>query len=399
MRKYRYIARDQRGVLIKGVIYGKTVRQSLQQLRGNRLYPIRLKIVDSTGQGIFKLAKKITYLELGLFCRQFSTLIKAGIKIPQALKLLSDQRATPHLQEMIIDLLINLEEGNSLYQGLQEHAEKLPSFFPSLVKAGEMTNSLDEVLDGLARYYTEEDRFQKQIKQLLTYPLILFISTVGVVCFLFFKIIPEFAQIYLSLEAELPLLTNCLLATSRYLKFNFKFILLGFSSSIITLSLLLKSSLVKTWLTKVHYRLPFWGRLQLNLLTGRLARSLSLLLANGLEVFEAIELAVGTSGKQADIFLQQIARYLKGGQTLARSLELIDFFPKVFLEIIDVGERTGSLAKMLKKAAEIYEDDCKNQITRFVTILEPGLLLGVALLVGVIVLAMMLPIFDLLKLF
>lgn len=392
MKRYRYIARDQSGELVKGVIYGQTISQCLQELRGKHLYPIKLT-------SRYQLTKKITYLELGVFCKQFSTLLKAGIAIPRALKLLSDQNAIPHLQEIILDLLLDLEEGKSLYQGFQEKAKQFPSFFSPLIKAGEMTNSLDQVLEELASYYTAEDRFRKQIKQLLIYPLILLITTGGVVGFLFLKIIPEFAQIYLNLEAEMPLLTNCLLAISQFLRSHFKPILIGFSGCTFYLIYVLKYSALKNWFAKVQYFIPIWGRLQVKLLTGRLARSLSLLLGNGLEVLSAIELTVGTSGVQADIFLQQIATYIKQGQSLAYSLDAIEFFPKIFVEMVNVGEATGFLANMLHRAAEMFEEDCKDQIARFVTIFEPGLLLAIALVVGVIVFAIMLPIFDLLKLF
>lgn len=392
MKRYCYIARDQSGELVKGVIYGQTISQCLQELRGKHWYPIKLT-------SRYQLTKKITYLELGVFCKQFSTLLKAGIAIPRALKLLSDQKAIPHLQEITLDLLFDLEEGKSLYQGFQEKANQFPSFFSPLIKAGEMTNSLDQVLEELASYYTAEDRFRKQIKQLLIYPLVLLITTVGVVGFLFLKIIPEFAQIYLNLEAEMPLLTNCLLAISQFLRSHFKPILIGFSGCTFYLIYVLKYSALKDWFAKAQYFMPIWGRLQVKLLTGRLARSLSLLLGNGLEVLSAIEFSVGTSGVQADIFLQQIAIYLKQGQSLAYSLDAIDFFPKIFVEMVNVGEATGFLANMLQRAAEMFEEDCKNQIARFVTIFEPGLLLAIALVVGVLVFAIMLPIFDLLKLF
>lgn len=392
MKRYCYIARDQSGELVKGVIYGQTISQCLQELRGKHWYPIKLT-------SRYQLTKKITYLELGVFCKQFSTLLKAGIAIPRALKLLSDQKAIPHLQEITLDLLFDLEEGKSLYQGFQEKVNQFPSFFSPLIKAGEMTNSLDQVLEELASYYTAEDRFRKQIKQLLIYPLVLLITTVGVVGFLFWKIIPEFAQIYLNLEAEMPLLTNCLLAINQFLRSHFKPILIGFSGCTFYLIYVLKYSALNDWFAKAQYFMPIWGRLQVKLLTGRLARSLSLLLGNGLEVLSAIEFSVGTSGVQADIFLQQIAIYLKQGQSLAYSLDAIDFFPKIFVEMVNVGEATGFLANMLQRAAEMFEEDCKNQIARFVTIFEPGLLLAIALVVGVLVFAIMLPIFDLLKLF
>ncbi|AZR73574.1 hypothetical protein BBF96_09335 [Anoxybacter fermentans] len=380
------------------MIYGKDENECLYQLRANKLYPIKIRPIFRWKEGLLPFSKTINYNEMGNFCRQFSTLLRSGLSIPQALKLLVQQKKSSRLQEIISDLLLSLEKGESLYQGFSKHETKLPQFFCSQIRAGEMTNSLDLVLDRLATYYNQEDHFRKKINQLLAYPLILLISSLGVICFLLFKVIPGFQEIYVSLEANLPMLTYCLMSMSRHLNTNYKKYMIGLLLSVVFLSAVFRVSVVKKWIILFQYRLPIWGRLKKQLLTARLARTLGLLLENGLEVLSAIELTSETLGFPIDDYLKQIAFNLRRGISLTRSLKITRFFPDIFLEMVSIGEESGSLAEMLNRAAEIYEKNCKNQIERFLTFLEPALLMGIALIVGIIIFAVMLPMFEMIKL-
>ena len=343
------------------------------------------------------LSKKITYYEMGVFCKQFAAVLAAGIAIPQALKLLNLQKTSSVLQEVLSSVVQTLEEGQSLYFGFNRFETKLPRFFCQIVRAGELTNSLDLVFERLARYYTQRDQFQKQISQLLAYPCILFLSTLAVISFLFLKIIPGFQGIYESFQAELPLLTTCLMASSNHLQTHLKNYFIGFSFCVIFLSILTKIPQIKQRFIQLQYRLPFFGRLKQMLLIASLAKTWSLLLENGLEVLPAIELAVESSDFLIKIYLNQITSNLKKGLSLTRSLQLTSFFPDIFIEIINIGEESGTLSNMFERAAEMFEEEWKNNIQKFLTIFEPGLLIMIALFVGVIIFAIVQPLFELIK--
>ncbi len=399
MKKFKYSARNHQGKLIKGVIYGFDKEECFVQLRTNNLYPVRLKQILLAREGLFNLSKTIKYAEMSIFCKQFSALIRAGIAIPQALKILRDQKGSPLLKKIIYDLLESLEQGQSLYQGVHRYEERLPQFFSPLIRAGEMTNSLDVVLEDLGIYYHQVDQFRKQISQLLVYPFILLISTLGVICFLFLKIIPDFHQIYSSLNAEMPLLTHCLMTISYNLSLYIKNYLIGCSVCVFSLSYIWKYLNKQNWFNQLQYLLPFWGSLRKKLLTARLARTLSLLLENGLEVLQAIELSRGSAGVLIDQFLIQTITRLRQGVSLTESLQMTHFFPEIFLEMTKVGEEAGVLGKMLAKVAGIFEEDTRGRIEKFVTVFEPILLMTLAIVVGLIVFAIMLPMFDLIKLF
>lgn len=398
MRRYRYTARNKDGDLLKGVIYGQNESDCMQQLRMNHVYPVKVKSMIWREGGFITRIKPIQYLEIGIFCKQFSTLLKSGIAIPQALRLLSIQNRSSKLQGIIYDLLQSLEQGESLYQGFSKHDAKLPEFFSALIRAGEMTNKLGLVLERLSSYYQQEDQFKKQVQQLMMYPLILLVCTFGVIFFIIFKIIPGFQEIYASFEAKLPDITYCLLSISQHLCIHLKKYLIGFLLYLLISSYLLKLTSVKRWLKMSQYRFPVLGKLNKKLLTARLARTWSLLLGNGLEVLPAIELTSETLGSVLEIYLQEIAANLKRGVSLTNALRQTTFFPDLFLEMVGVGEESGSLASMMDRVAEIYETDGKNQMQHFLTILEPALLLTIALVVGIIILAIMLPMFNMIKL-
>lgn len=381
------------------MIYGKERRECIEQLRRGRFYPVKFTAIYWERGGLSPQGGSISYAEMSVFCKQISALLQAGIAVPQALRFLMAQKISRKLQSIITELVQALEEGESLFQGFNRHKTKLPPFFCSLVKAGEMTNTLETVFERLASFYEEEDQFRKQINQLMAYPLILILCTAGVICFLVLKIIPGFQEIYASFDTKLPVVTYCLLAISKHFTLNLKKYLIGFFIMAFSLSRMFKAQAIKQWIIHMQYQLPFWGNLQKKLLSARLARTWSLLLASGLEVLPVVEMTVGTSGILVDAYLQQVAARLKQGVTLTRSLKMARFFPDIFLEMVNVGEESGSLAGMLGRVAEIYEREGKNQIAKFLTILEPSLLIGISLIVGVIVLAVMLPMFDMVKLF
>lgn len=368
-------------------------------MRRGRLYPVKFSAIYWERGGLSLQGVNISYAEMSVFCKQMSALLQAGIAVPQALRFLTVQKVSRKLHSIITELVQLLEEGESLFQGFTRHTTKLPPFFCSLVRAGEMTNTLDSVFERLALFYEGEDQFLKQINQLMAYPLILIFCTAGVICFLVLKIIPGFQEIYASFDTKLPVLTYCLLAISQHFTLNLKKYLIGFFIMVFSLIKMLKAPTVKKWLIQLQYRLPFWGNLQKKLLSARLARTWSLLLNSGLEVLPVVEMTIGTSGILVDAYLHQVALRLKQGVTLTRSLQMTRFFPDVFLEMVNVGEESGSLAGMLGRVAEIYEREGKNQLARFLTILEPSLLIGISLIVGVIVLAVMLPMFEMVKLF
>lgn len=397
MKKYYYVVRTQCGTRVKGVIYGDGRDECTHELRKKQLYLIRLRRGWNFER--FFPARRIRYAEIGVFCKQFSALLQAGLTLPQALVLLHSQKNSPILHALITDVMRSLEEGESLYQSVTRYKSHLPAFFCALIKAGEMTNRLETVFERLAVYYDQEDRFRKQLSQMMVYPVILLVTTMGVIVFLFLKIIPGFSEMYRDFDAELPLLTNCLLAISQHFIFYGYLYLIGLPLLIFPLSYLFKQPKAKQWLSRVQFTLPLIGGWQKKMLAARLARTWSLLLANGLEILPAVELTIGTAGSLVDLYLQQISLHLRQGVTLTRSLRSIALFPEAFIEMVHIGEEAGSLAEMLARIAEMYENEGKTGLERFLTFLEPALLMGIALIVGLIVLAVMLPMFDMIKLF
>ena len=393
-RRYKYKARDIGGNLIKGVISGNDKEQALGQLKKNNLYPFKLKLISRRRKGRLLSFRKIKDLQMSNFCKELSTLLRAGISIPQALRMLSQKKNSYFFKEIIYDLINSLEQGESLYQVLIRYKERLPNYFCSQIKAGEETNSLETVLEQLADYYLNEDQFQKKINQLLAYPMVLLVTSIIVICFMLVKVIPGFQVIYKDFQTDLPLLTHCLLAISSY----YQVILVSLLLCISFLSFFFKIPFLKKKLILLQFKVPIWGKFKKKLETARLARTLSLFLKNGLEILTAVKITSGTLGFPMNQYLERIQVNIQQGKSFAYALRLSDFFPEIFIEMVTVGEKSGTLLEMMSKVAEIYENESKNHLEKIISLLEPALLLIIASIVGIIIFAIMLPLFDMIKL-
>lgn len=401
MGAFEYTALDAAGKERKGVLEGDTARQIRQQLREQGLAPLTVEAVmqrESSRSGAQKvsLRRGISATDLALVTRQLATLVKAGLPLEEALHTTAQQTELPRLKSMILAVRSRVLEGHTLADGLREFPHAFPELYRSTVAAGEHSGHLDVVLERLADYTESRQQLRQKIQLALFYPAILTVVALLVTIALLTYVVPQVVQVFESIGQELPLLTRALIALSGFLR-NFGFVLLILL--IVAIVLFRRSLRIEANRYRFHQllqRLPIVGRLQRGLNTARFARTLSILTASGVSVLEALRISgevVGSLPMRAAI--DEAAQKVREGASIAASLRRSGQFPPMTMHLIASGESSGKLEEMLERAAVNQERELETLIAALMGLFEPLLIVVMGSVVLVIVLAILLPIFDL----
>lgn len=403
MSAFEYTALDGRGRERKGVAEGDTARQVRQQLRDQGLSPLsvaeaagRERRVDRSQPSGGLLRRGLGAGDLALLTRQLATLVQSGMPVEEALRAISRYADKPRVQRLVMAVRARVIEGHSLAAGLAEFPRSFPEIYVATVRAGEQSGHLGNVLERLADYVESRQDTASSVATALAYPIILTVAAVGIVVGLLVYVVPQVVGVFDSLEAELPLLTRVLLAVSGFLREWGPALLLAVIAAVIAGRLALRREGVRHAVDRWLLRLPVIGPILRGADTGRFARTLSILAASGVPVLEALSIAATVvSNRPMRRSVQHAAAQVREGGALNRSLERGGHFPPMFLHMIAIGEESGQLDNMLHRAADYQERATNRTVTLLVNIFEPALILFMGLLVLLIVLAILLPIFEL----
>ncbi|HEY0720392.1 MAG TPA: type II secretion system inner membrane protein GspF [Gammaproteobacteria bacterium] len=400
MGAFEYTALDAAGKQRKGVLEGDTARQVRQLLREQGLAPLAVEAVvqreTRSGTSGVSMRRGVSATDLALITRQMATLVKAGLPLEETLHTTAQQTELPRLKSMMLAVRSRVLEGHTLADGLREFPHVFPELYISTVAAGEHSGHLDVVLERLADYTESRQQLRQKIQLALFYPAILSVVALLVTIALLTYVVPQVVQVFSSIGQELPLLTRALIALSDFLR-DFGLVLLGL---IIAAVMLFRRSLrVEANLYRFHqllHRLPIIGRLQRGLNTARFARTLSILTASGVSVLEALRIAgevVGSLPMRAAI--EEATQKVREGASIAAALRRSSYFPPMTMHLIASGESSGKLEEMLERAAVNQERELETTIAALMGLFEPLLIVVMGAVVMVIVMAILLPIFDL----
>ncbi len=329
-----------------------------------------------------------------IFNQQFNTLVKAGLPILKALDLLAERAASPRLRPLLVDVRQRVREGASLSEALEQQGI-FPKVYCTSVLAGEKSGNLTGVLDYYIAYQRVSTGFRRRLLASLVYPVILVIAATGIVVYLVGHVIPEFARLYSELNIELPRPTRLLVLLA-----------LEYRWYVLTLAGLILLSLVAVFLwsrsevggqavDRIKLRLPVFGQTWIKFHVAQLSRTLSTLLAGGTPLVAALETSAGAAGTPLVArAVAQAGTRVREGQSLHASLAETKLFPEVALEMIEVGEATGALAPMLSSVAEFYEEEVNVRLQALVAVINPLILMFMALVIGFILISLYLPIFS-----
>jgi type IV pilus assembly protein PilC len=394
--KYLYKASNKAGLTVEGIIEAADKNAVVGALRAKSLYLLELSDVNPKSAteiniGSAKIPKKV----LAVFCMQFSSIMKAGVPLIQALSILEEQLENPKLKKIIESVSDDIQRGKSLSDAFSAHEKALPSILIKMIEAGEISGTLDISLQRLATHFEKENSITKKIKSAMMYPMVVGVVALLVIIFLLIFIVPQFARILESTGKPLPGITLFVMSVSKGITSGWMYIL-GSVAVIYALFKLYKSSATgKLQLDTIKLKAPVIGKASLRILTARLSRTLSTLTSAGITLTQSLRIASKVvSNKLAENKLLDIEDQIKQGKSLHVAIKSSNIFPSMLMHMAKIGEESGTLDEMLDKSAAYFEEEADAAISKVTTLLQPIMLVVVAVLVLFIIMAVMVPMFS-----
>lgn len=401
MPVYSYVARDNKGVKHQGTITAESKQHAIQQLQIKGLYPDKLVEEERTFFGLSLGSLKsgrVKTADLLVFTRQLSTIISAGLPLLQGLEILAEQTEDPNFAKIIDSIAQYVESGETFSDALKRYPKAFPELYVSMVRAGEASGDLDGVLLQLAEYLEASEELKRRIKSAMTYPVVAFSMIILIATGLVIFVVPQFAEIFASFNRELPGPTQVLINLSNALRTPYAWaIIIGSIVGIIAfLRIYGSTELGRYNLDQLKLRLPIFGDLIRKVSISRFTRTLSTLIRSGVPILQALEIVEKTSGNS--VFgkaIKQSSESVRNGEPLSEPLARSGVFPPMVTRMIAVGEKTGELENMLKKISDFYDSEVKAKVDALTSLIEPILIGIMGLVVGSIIIALFLPIFQL----
>ena len=430
MPRFTYTAIDARGAENCGLLDAPDAKQATVILRRQGLFPTNVAQTttemklerslrgpsdpagrpgstdEAPGRGL-KMELRLPFVrmvkpkELSVFTRQLSTLLRAGMPLLRGLEVLARQERNPGFQRIIESLMEAIQSGGTLSEAMGRHPRVFDRLYINMIKAGEAGGVLDVVLDRLARFQEKSLQLRGKITAAMAYPLIVMAVAVVILVGLLVFVVPKFKQIFADLlkGAPLPTLTQLVLTISDAVKGHWLILAGVLAMTWIAFGLFRRTPSGARCLDTLMVRLPLFGDLFLKSIVARFGRTLGTLLSSGVPILPALLITRDTCGNaRVGAAITDVHDRVKEGAPVARPLEATDVFPPMVTSMIDVGEHTGQLPEMLGKVADIYEDEVDNAVAGLSSLIEPVLILFLALVVGTIVIALFLPIVRIVQL-
>lgn len=397
MPTFRYVAKENTGKTVSGTLDYSEKSLLIEALRKKGL--IIISIEETKKRKVSGLGKKVKLDDIVVFSRQLATMVDSGIPLVQAMDILSDQIEKPAFKNIIATIRDDIETGYSLSDALLKHSRVFSSLYVNMVKAGESSGALDDILDRLASYLEKASALQRKVKSSLIYPAVVVSMAVLITLVMLLKVIPTFKGIFEMLGGTLPLPTRILIFVSDTLRQMFLYIVIVFSVFLFFMKKFLNTERGRTIFDKTILRLPVLGPLFRKVAVAKFTRTLATLVKSGVPILVSLEIVGKTSGnKVVEKALEEVRASIKEGENIADPLAKSGVFPPMVVRMVNVGEQTGELEKMLGKIADFYDDQVDAAVSGLTSLIEPLIIAFLGIAIGGIVIAMFLPIFKMTEL-
>jgi type IV pilus assembly protein PilC len=385
---------DRKGNTLKGEASGSNLALIKAQLRKQGISPGKIR---RKGSSLFGSGKKIKPQAIALFTRQMATMMRAGVPLLQSFDIIAEGLENPRLRKLVEDIKQNVAAGNSLASSLKKHPDYFDDLYCNLVNAGEQAGALETLLDRVATYKEKTEALKAKIKKAMTYPIAVVVVAIIVSGILLIKVVPQFQSIFAGFGAELPAFTQMVINFSEIVqKWWFILITALVALSFALKSLYKKSEKIRNGIDRALLKLPIIGPLLYKSSVARYARTLSTTFAAGVPLVEALESVAGATGnivfKNA---VNQVRADVSTGTQLNVSMRSTAAFPTLAIQMTAIGEESGALDDMLDRVATIYEAEVDNMVDSLTSLMEPMIMAVLGVVVGGLVIAMYLPIFQL----
>jgi type IV pilus assembly protein PilC len=391
---FTYEGIDRKGARIKGEINGKGPALVRAELRRQG---IQAKKVIKKRQSSFGGKKKIKSMDIAIFTRQMATMMKAGVPLVQSFEIVADGLENASMKEVILKIKTDVEGGNNFAGALRQHPLLFDDLYCSLVESGEASGALETMLDRVALYKEKSEALKSKIKKAVKYPITVVVVAVVVTAILLVKVVPTFQELFQGFGAELPAFTQFVINLSEGLQANFLLVLLVTAGLIVGfIEGRKRSRAFADAVDRLTLRLPIVGTIAHKATVARFARTLSTTFAAGVPLIDALDACAGATGnvvyRKAVV---QVKEDVSTGQQLQFAMRSTGVFPPMALQMTAIGEESGSLDAMLAKVATYYEDEVDNLVDGLTSMLEPLIMAVLGVLIGGLIIAMYLPIFQL----
>ncbi|HEY7478823.1 MAG TPA: type II secretion system F family protein [Actinomycetota bacterium] len=395
---YTYKVRDRGGKVVSGTVVADNEALVLQRLREQGLTPLEIA-KQKRGMNIELTAKKVKLKELAVFSRQFATMVNSGLPILRALAILSEQATNPTLAKVLTASRMDVEQGASLSQAFAKHPKIFNDLYISMVRSGETGGQLDDVLLRLAAMLESEVRLRGKIKSAMTYPIAVVGLVVLIMSAMLLFVVPQFKSIYGQLGGTLPLPTRTLLMLSDAMKKYWYIVLVGAIVGRIVFKRWKKTPKGRETVDGWKIRMPVFGPLFHKTALARFSATFSMLLRSGVPILQALEIVAETvNNKVISKAVVDVQESVREGESMARPLSKHKVFPPMVVQMISVGEETGQVDVMLEKVATFYEQEVEASVDALTSLIEPLLIALIGGAVGAAVVALYMPMFNIIKL-
>ncbi|MDO4641381.1 MAG: type II secretion system F family protein [Neisseria sp.] len=377
--------------IVRGEVVAKDEEEARKKLQRRSIKPLRVSKVKSTRK------KKITQADITIFTRQLATMMKAGLPVMQAFEIVARGHSNPSMTQLLMQVRGDVEQGSPMAQAFAKHPKYFDRFYCNLIAAGETGGVLEGLLDKLALYKEKTQAIKKKVKSALTYPIAIVVVAIVLVMIMMMFVLPEFGKVYEGMGAELPGLTQIMMAISRFfVAWGWLIIVVMIASVIGAVKAVQNSPKLQRRVDAWLLRMPIFGNIVRKATIARWARTTSSLFAAGVPLVEALDSVAGASGNMLyEEGTHDIRAKVNQGMSLTSSMQSTELFPNMVLQMASIGEESGSLEDMLNKAAEFYEDEVDNAVAQLSSLMEPIIMVVLGSIIGVILVAMYLPLFNL----
>jgi type IV pilus assembly protein PilC len=404
MPTFAYSGRTRAGQTVDGERAADTMDAAVAALRREQINVTRItpakadKAEAAKKEKVGKTGKKVSAKNLAVFVRQFSVMIDAGLPLVQCLDILGTQEEDKNFQAVILQTRMDVESGQSLADAMRKHPKTFDPLFTNMIAAGEAGGILDTILKRLATYIEKAVKLAGQVKSAMIYPIAVVVIAGGVVGVILWKVIPTFASLFSGLGADLPLPTRIVIGLSDNLVRYFPFLFVAGGLAAYGFKQYYATDKGRRVVDGAVLKSPILGNIMRKIAVARFCRTLSTLISSGVPILDGLEITAKTAGNSIIEDAVMVTRKsIERGETISVPLKETKVFPAMVTQMIGVGEATGALDTMLAKIADFYEEEVDTAVAGLLTLLEPIMIAVLGIVVGGIVIAMYMPIFDLIS--
>lgn len=393
--KYKYVAVTDTGFKVTGSVEANSEADVVNMLRGNQYFPISVERDISAEAGIELFAPKVTKKDLAVFCKQFHTMLDAGLSIVRCLDVLAAQTENKTLKKAISLVADNVQKGMTLSEAMALQPKVFPKILVNMVEAGEVSGDLDGILEKMAVHFEKENKIESKVKSSTVYPIALLVVTICVVVFMIVFVLPTFISMFEGSGTELPGATQLLINLSNSMRSKW-YVYLGVVAAVVLgVKAFTSSERGRRTFDFIKLKLPVISTTTVKVVTSRFTRTLSTLISSGIPLLRSMEVVSKVvDNSVVEQRIKDSIEDIRRGIPLSRAVKEVGLFPPMVDSMIRIGEESGALDDILLKTADFYDEEVEVALTRMTTLIEPIMIVFMALIIGFIVIAMYMPMFE-----